>query len=355
MKSRLTLLLLAVLAPLAGQEPEKFIRLVEFQVWADWRGPEVPRLLSQLYNRTGRSHNFQLQPRYELFVWDQERTRAWVDEAVKLGCCNLFNIGDDTRVTEGYLFTGDGLQPAFREFFLDSVAYAHRRGLMAAVEPRALPRPATRENVRKWAASFLDPALGREKIVDIVKMSIEWFDAYKHNPEIAAETEAFIEGIRQVNPNVLVYLDSIAYSWRQVRAYHYWIMDRYPEMIISHYLNGDQVEPFRAAGAANLMVQINPQEFQPEAGQFFVYHDRTVKILKEVVAKKVTLLSIAGVNYGYSHYNYDLFLDLIRPHLNLVRAVPELRAGLGRNRPARKVTPAGFREDELDAQKKGLR
>jgi hypothetical protein len=158
-----------------------------------------------------------------------------------------------------------------------------------------------------------------------------------------------------VNPQVLVYLDSIGGSWRQVRAYHYWILDRYPEMIISHYLNAEQVESFRAAGAANVMVQVNPQEFQPDDGQFFVFHDRTVKILKELVAKKVSLLSIAGVNYGYNYYNYDLFLDLVRPHLNLVGTVPELRAALGRNRPARRVTPAGVRADEVEARKKRVR
>ena len=202
---------------------------------------------------------------------------------------------------------------------------------------------------------FLDPSLGREKVTDVIKMSIEWFDACQHNPEIAEETEAFIEGVREVNPHVLVYLDSISSSWRQVRQYHYWIMGRYPEMIISHYLNSDQVRPFRDAGAANMMVQINPQEFQPEAGQFFVYHDRTVKILKDVVTKKVGLLSIAGVNHGYNFYNYDLFLDILRPHLKLVRDVPELRAVLGKNRPTKKPTKAEVRADELDAQQKKLR
>ena len=343
--------LFLTLTQLAGgvaraQPPEKFIRLAEFQVWADWRGPEVGRLLSNLYNQTGHSHVFQLQPRHGLFVWNEERMRGWVDEAVKLGCFNLFNLGDDVRVSEGYLFTTDGLHPVFRDFYFNTVAYAHKRGLMVAVEPRALPRPVTRENVRKWAKSFMDPSLGREKCTDIVKMSIEWFDAYQHNPEIAAETEAFIEGVREVNPEVLVYLDSIGGAWRQVRAYHYWIMGRYPEMIISHYLNSDQVGPFRAAGAANIMVQVNPQEFQPDDGQFFVFHDRTVRILKDVMARRVSLISIAGVNYGYNFYNYDLFLDIVRPHLELVRNVAELRSALGKNRPSRQVSIENVRAEE---------
>jgi hypothetical protein len=358
MRTRAIILLAAASclpAPARAQKSDPFIRLVEFQIWADWRGPEVPRLLSNLYNEKGRSHNFQLQPRYELFLWDEGRVRGWVDEAIKLGCFNLFSIGDDTRVSEGYLFTTEGLNPSFRDFYFNSVAYAHKHGLMAAVEPRALPKPVTRENVRKWAVSFLDPSLGRDKVTDIVKMSIEWFDAYKHNPNIAEETEAFIEGVRSVNPGVLVYLDSIGGRWRQVRQFHNWIMGRYPEMIISHYLNADQVEAFRAAGAANMMVQINPQEFQPDDGQFFVFHDRTVKILKEVVAKKVPLLSISGVNYGYSHYNYDLFLDILRPHLNLVRTVPELRAVLGKNRPVNKAAPADVRAEELETQRKRAR
>ena len=352
MRSLVVLLMLGWLQAAGAAEPEKFIRLVEFQVWADWRGPEVARLLSNMYNQSGQSHVFQLQPRHELFVWDEPRMRNWVDEAVKLGCFNLFNLGDDVRVAQGYLFTADGLQPAFRDLYFNTVAYAHKRGLLAAVEPRALPRPATRETVEKWARTFLDPSLGRDRVTDVVKMSIEWFGAYQHNPEIARETEEFVEGVRAVNPGVLVYLDSIGGPWRQVRAYHHWIMGRYPEMIISHYLNSEQVDPFRAAGAANLMVQVNPQEFQPDSGQFFVFHDRTVKILKDVVAKKVTLLSIAGVNHGYSFYNYDLFLDVIRPHMNLVRNVAALRSALGKNRPAKPVTISDVRAEERAWQEK---
>ncbi len=349
--SRFACLLVVLLSGpvVRSAEPEKFISLVEFQVWADWKGPEVGRLLSNIYNAKGKSHCFQLP--HDLFVWNQDRMRGWVDEAVKLGCFNLFNLGDDTQAAEGYLFTDDGLNPTFRDFYLATVAYAHSRGLMAAVEPRALPRPVTREKIKKWAASFLDPSLGPEKVTDVIKLSIEWFDAYRHNPEIAEETEAFIEGVREVNPQVFVYLDSIGQLWRQPRAFHYWVMSRYPKIIISHYLNADQVPAFRAAGAANMMVQINPQEFQPEDGQFFVYHDRTVKLLKDVVAKKVGLLSIAGVNYGYNFYNYDLFLDILRPHLNLAKSVEELRSVLGENRPTRAITKDDVRAEEAETQR----
>ena len=154
--------------------------------------------------------------------------RGWVDEAIKLGCFNLFTIGDDTRVAEGYLFTDDGLNPVFRDFYLNTVAYAHSRGMMVGVEPRALPRPVTREKIKKWARNFLDPSLGREKVTDIIKVSVDWFDARKGNPEIAEETEAFIEGVRQVNPDVFIYLDSARDTWALPRAFHYWIMDRYP-------------------------------------------------------------------------------------------------------------------------------
>ncbi|MCC6344658.1 MAG: hypothetical protein IT166_20830 [Bryobacterales bacterium] len=340
---------LLVASTARGAGPEKFIRLVEFQVWADWRGPEVPRLLSNIYNRTGKSHNFQLP--HHLFLWNADRMRGWVDEAVKLGCFNLFNLGDDTRAAEGYLFNDDGLNPIFRDFYLNTVAYAHSRGMMVGVEPRALPRPVTRENIRKWAGTFLDPSLGKARVTDVIKMSIEWLDAYKHNPEIAEETEAFIEGIREVNPEVLVYVDSMTHDWGKPRAYHYWLMARYPKIIISHYLNSEQVPAFRAAGAANMMVQINPQEYVPENGQFFVYHDRTVKMLKDVVTKKVSLLSIAGVNYGYQFYNYDLFLDILRPHVNLAGTVAGLRAGVKESHPARHVTKADVRAEEAAARR----
>ena len=347
-------LLCAVLAVSAPNvfAAERFIRLAEIQVWADWRGPEVGRLLSKMYNETGRSHVFRLRPTGDYFVWDRERMRGWIQEAARLGCFNLFNLGDDTPTADGHLFTAAGLNPKYRDFYFETVAYAHQQGFMVGVEPRALPRPATRESVRAWAQSFLDPALGREERTDVIKMSIEWFGAYRHNPEIAPETEHFIEGIRDVNPKVLVYLDSIGGAWRQVRAYHSWIMSRYPEIIISHYLNTDQVEAFRAAGAANMMVQINPQEFQPDDGQFFVFHDRTVKSLKEVVARKVTLLSVAGVNYGYNAYNYDLFLDVIRPYLGLVKDVEALRAVLGTNKPVRQITMEQVRSEELAAKKR---
>ncbi len=76
------------------------------------------------------------------------------------------------------------------------------------------------------------------------------------------------------------------------------------------------------------MVQVNPSETFEAAGQFFIYHDFTVRLLKEVVAQRLRFVSLAGVNFGYHRYNYELFLDIIRPHLKLARSVAELRAAL---------------------------
>ena len=336
---------------LRAETTEKFIRLVEFQVWADWRGPEVARLLSDLYNKNGESHNFEIWDRPDLFVWDEDRMRGWVDEAVKLGCFNLFNIGDDTHTADGHLFDASGLNPKYREFYFNTVSYAHSRGLMVGVEPRAIPRPVTVENARRWARTFLDPSLGPERSTDVIKLSIEWLDAYDHNPNIAEETEAFITGVRDVNPDVFIYLDSIAGAWREVRKYHNWVMQKYPKMIISHYLYAEQVERFRAAGAKNIMVQVNPQEFRPEKGQFFVFHDRTVKILRDVVEREVPLLSIAGVNHGYNHYNYDLFLDIVRPHLNLLKNVSELQSLLEDNKPKESATKQEVFDEETRSKR----
>jgi hypothetical protein len=76
------------------------------------------------------------------------------------------------------------------------------------------------------------------------------------------------------------------------------------------------------------MVQINPSELEKPAGQFFIYHRETVASLQEVVRKQVRYVSLAGVNFGYSRYNYDLFLDVIRPHLALAPDLETLRKSL---------------------------
>ncbi|MBN1417731.1 MAG: hypothetical protein JXP34_03090 [Planctomycetes bacterium] len=318
---------LAVAEP-ASAAPERFIVLSEFQVWADAASPEVFRKLSEMYNQKGSSHVFRLYPHYEYFVWDFERMRMWVDEAVQLEAFNVFCLGDDTRTADGYLFTQTGLSPHYKEFFFKTISYAHEKGFLVAVEPHALPAVRDEEHFVPWIASWLGTEIpGRER-ADIVKLSLEWFGAYRENPAIADEVEAFFTACHRVNADVLIYLDSIGGIWRQPQPFHRWFLHRFPRTIVSHYLNTDQVDAFRKEGARNMMVQINPSEIADGAGQFFIYHDKTVAFLKDAVRKRVPYISLAGVNFGYNRYNYDLFLEVLRPHLALAPSVAALRASL---------------------------
>lgn len=324
-----SLILSAFLGGAAAEGPaEKFIVLSEFQVWADASGPEVFRELNKQYLETGRSHVFKLYPRYDYFVWEYPRMQHWVDEAVTLGAFNVFCIGDDTRTAKGHLFTPDGLNPAYRDFLFRTVSYAHQRGFMVAVEPLRLPEIKDRAHLEPWLRSWLGAQIPKESRADIVKLSIEWFDAYRDNPKLSEEVEAFFLACRRVNPDVLVYVDSIGGKWRQPQPFHRRLLRRFPGTIISHYLNTDQVEPFRRIGARNMMVQINPSELARPAGQFFIYHDETVAFLQDVVKKRVRYLSLAGVNFGYNRYNYDLFLEIVRPHLALAPNMEALRKTL---------------------------
>ncbi|NUQ70338.1 MAG: hypothetical protein HUU17_05890 [Chthonomonadales bacterium] len=315
-------------------EDDRYIVLSEFQVWADAATPEVFKELSRLYNAKKRSHVFDLYPRYDLFVWDVARMRGWVDEARSLGCFNLFCIGDDTRTAEGHLFDSKGVNPKLKGVLFDTIAYAHEQGMMAAVEPTNLPPLRDKASFVPWLRSWIGPDVPEKSRADIIKLSIEWFGAWAPNPEIALEVEAFFDAVQEVSPGTLVYVDSIGGLWRQPLAFHRWLLRRFPGVILSHYLNTDQVPAFRAIGARNLMVQVNPSEKFEEAGQFFIYHDFTVQLLKDAVAQRLRFLSLAGVNMGYSRYNYDLFLDVIRPHLKLAHSVQELRASVDRTVPA---------------------
>jgi hypothetical protein len=110
------------------------------------------------------------------------------------------------------------------------------------------------------------------------------------------------------------------------------------------------VGAFRAIGARNLMVQINPSETWETAGQFFIYHDKTVASLKDAVEKRVRYISLAGVNFGYSRYNYDLFLEVIRPHLNLAADVQTLRKSLVPDQIADPATPEEVKAWLLEQQ-----
>ncbi len=309
----------------SGEPPDRFIVLSEFQVWADAAGPEVFRKLNKLYLERGRSHVFNLYPRYDDFIWEFPRMQYWIDEAVDLGAFNVFCIGDDTRTAKGHLFSPSGLNRKLKEFFFQTVTYAHERGLLVAVEPLGLPESKTEDRLKRWLWSWLGPGIPREARVDIIKLSLEWFGAYQDNAEIAEEVEAFFLAARKVDPRVLIYVDSIGGKWRRPQPFHRWLLGRFPGTIISHYLNTDQVEAFRAMGAKNLMVQINPCETAEKGGQFFIFHEKTVDFLQDVVKKRIRYLSLAGINFGYSRYNYDLFLEVIRPHLKLARSVEELR------------------------------
>lgn len=322
--------------PQGTASSEPFVVLSEFQVWADPSGPEVFRELSRLYNAKGRSHIFDLYPRYELFVWDRALTRKWVDEAKSLGCFNLFCLGDDVRTAKGHLFDDEGVDPQLREFLFDAVAYAHEQGFLVAIEPTHLPAIRTRESLRPWLETWLGSGVPAASRPDIVKVSLEWFGGWLTNPEIATEVEAFFEAVRDVSPATMVYLDSIGGFWREPQVFHRWLIARFPGTILSHYLNTEQIPAFREIGARNLMVQINPSETFEEAGQFFIYHDITVRQLKDVVAQRLRFVSLAGVNYGYNRTNYEQFLEVLRPHLKLARTLDEVRAALDTTPPPAK-------------------
>ncbi|HOW71181.1 MAG TPA: hypothetical protein PKY77_11315 [Phycisphaerae bacterium] len=339
-------------AMVGSDPPDRFIVFSEFQVWADAASPQVFKELNKLYLEKGRSHVFNLYPHYEYFVWRFPRMKEWVDEAAALKAFNVFCLGDDTRTAEGRLFDGEGVNPRLKDFLFRTVSYAHERGLMVAVEPTGLPAVKDKEHLVPWLRSWLGPEVPRAARADVVKLSIEWFGAYRNNPQIAEEVEAFFDSCRQVNPDVMIYLDSIGGIWRKPQPFHCWFLRRFPGTIISHYLNTDQLDAFRAAGARNMMVQINPSEMEKPAGQFFIYHDKTVAFLQDVVRKRVRYVSLAGVNFGYSRYNYDLFLEVIRPHLALAPDVETLRRTLQPDQVAEPATKDDVRKWLIEQAKK---
>jgi hexosaminidase len=303
---------------------EKFIVLSEFQVWADATGPEVFKQLNNLYLTRGRCHSFDLYPRYDYFEWDPQRMASWVDEAVALGAFNVFCIGDDTRTANGHLLQTSGLNPRLSDVFFRTVEYAHERGLMVAVEPHGLPAVRDEEHFAAWLATWVGKGIPKKKRPDIIKLSIEWFGACGYNPLLTDQVEAFIKACKKVNPEVMVYVDSIGGQWLRPQPFHRPLLHQFPGTIISHYLNTGQIDAFRKVGARNMMVQINPSEAGP-AAHLFLYHDKTVDALEDAVHKRVRYLSLAGVNYGYNRGNYDLFLEVIRPHLRLAPDVASLR------------------------------
>ncbi|NLE38487.1 MAG: hypothetical protein GX621_10730 [Pirellulaceae bacterium] len=315
----------------AGTEP--FIVLSEFQIWADAAGPETYRALNDIYLEKGQCHSFNLYRRgkgYDYFVWDKERTKFWVDECVALGAFNVFCMGDDTRTGKGRLFTAEGVNPELADVLFDTIEYAHSRGLMVSIEPVALPAVRDEEHFTKWLNAWLGPDVPKAKRADIIKLSIEWFGGWHKQPKnMAHELDAFFKAAKKVNPDVLVYIDSMGGPWLEPQTLHRWLLSEYPGTIVSHYLNTKQVPAFREMGARNMMVQINPCEAGHGIGcHLFLYFDDTVRSLKDIVKQRVRYVSLAGVNYAYSRRDFDLFLDVIRPHLSLAKDLESLRASI---------------------------
>ncbi|MBN1589412.1 MAG: hypothetical protein JW888_07850 [Pirellulales bacterium] len=319
--------------PVETPAPERFIVLSEFQIWADPVGPETYRALNKLYLERGHCHSFNLYRRgkgFDYFIWDQERTKYWVDECVALGAFNVFCMGDDTRTGKGRLFTTEGVNPKLADVLFDTIAYAHQRGLMVSIEPVTLPKVRDEEHFTKWLNAWIGPDVPKARRADIIKLSIEWFGGWQKQPKnMAHELDAFLKACKKVNPEVLVYIDSIGGKWYRPQILHRWLLSEYPGTIVSHYLNTAHVDDFRKMGARNMMVQINPCEAGQGIGcHLFLYFDDTVKSLKDIVKKRVRYVSLAGVNYAYSRRDFDLFLDVIRPHLALASDVEALRGSI---------------------------
>jgi hypothetical protein len=327
-------LVLTVAGSAAAAAPEKFIVFSEFQVFADAVGPETYRALNEYYIQYGRCRASCLYRRgkgYDYYIWDMERTKHWVDECVALGAFNVFGMGDDTQTGRGGLFTAEGVNPALADVLFGTIEYAHRRGLMVAIEPAALPKVRDQEHFEKWFAAWLGPNVPKARRADIIKLSIEWFGGgRKEVPKnLAEELDAFMKATKKVNPDVLVYFDSIGGRWYEPQVLHRWLLSAYPGTMVSLYRHTANVYGFREMGARNMMVQINPCEAGRGTGcHLFLYFDDTVNSLKEVVKKRVCYLSLAGVNYAYSRRDFDLFLDVIRPHLCLAADMNSLRKSI---------------------------
>ncbi|MGD9128069.1 MAG: hypothetical protein PVH19_11890 [Planctomycetia bacterium] len=333
--------------------PEKFIVLSEFQVWADASGPECYDALKKIYLEGHRCHSFMLYPHYEYFVWDVKRMKGWVDEAVALKAFNVFCMGDDTRTAQGRLFEPKGLNPKLADTFFQIIEYAHEKGLMVSIEPVGLPKTRDKEHFKAWLETWLGPKVPKARRADIIKLSIEWFGAFGNSPTIAHDLEAFFEAAKEVNPDVLVYVDSIGGKWKNPQPLHRWLLSQYPGTIVSHYLNVDQVGKFREMGARNMMVQINPCEAKLGCpAHLFLYVHETIEFLKKAVKKRVRYVSLAGVNYAYNRRDFDIFLDVIRPHLNLAKDVETLRKSIVPDEIKEPVTKEEVKAELLEIRAK---
>jgi hypothetical protein len=310
------------------QNRARRLRLCSFQIWADTSVP--------VYT-IGQSH--MAEEYYRHRKWTPEGIRHWVDEAVQLGCFNAIDLGDDHDTPHGRLFTPVGLNPYYKSVFLEGVRYAHRRGLLVIVEPWNLKligdvsSAEHRKICLRWARSFLDPELGK-RVPDIVKLGMEPLQLYSNDPYLPRMVENFIEAIREVNPRVLVYIDSIGGFWSKPSMLHFWLMNRYPELIISHYTTASQVPAFQTVGARNMMVQINPNpnESGPGLTGEVSWVEGAFKLLSEALGYRIKYLEVSG-QYAYQREIWQGFARFIRPQVDLVHSVDELRSTVERNIP----------------------
>lgn len=342
----LLLLLWSLLILPAQAQTQTPIYLSEFQLWA-WPTEEGLKRLKSIHSVLGRSHHFMLFSRKHRH-WNEKKTRNMIKEIASLKAFNLITIGDDHGAKKGHIMSKKGLNPEYNDMFLSTVAFIHQQGLLAGIEARNIPY-STKINVhKKWWKAIVDPAL-KERGVDIVKLSMEWLGGYQHHPQMVKRVEAAIKAIHEINPNTLVYLDSLGAEWREVRAAHRYLLQKFPEILINlHGANGfsglnssdsiqRMVKNFKKAGFKNIMVQINPNE----GSQWFYYMARTLEALKDFNRSHTNFLSLAGGNLGYKRELMDILIQPIEPRLKLVKTVDELRIHIHPQYPRRKVS---FRE-----------
>ncbi|MBI2844168.1 MAG: hypothetical protein HYX78_12270 [Armatimonadetes bacterium] len=321
---------------LRESEPSRHILLSAFQIWADFTegAPEGLSTGTVAQETPGLNR-----------VWELGRIKHWIDEAVSLGCFNAIDLGDDHEPEGGRLFTPDGINPRYGDLLGDAVEYAHSKGLMAMVEPwdlqipqepvERIDRAKHKATCIRWAKSFLDPKLG-SRTPDIVKLSLEPLGAYANNPDLAYVVGNYLDAVRQVNPKVLVMVDSISGFWCFPSEFHFWLMSKYPDVIISHYTRVGEVAAFELLGARNMAVQLNPGPLSSG----FVHTGQkdwvagALAQLEEAYYYKVRYLELSGQHF-YDRAVWSKLADSMRPHLKLAHNLGDLRASLQNSVPAR--------------------
>lgn len=316
--------------------PSRHIVLSAFQIWTDFAEGVPEGLLSGTVAQETPGLNR---------VWELGRIKHWIDEAASLGCFNAIDLGDDHEPEAGRLFTPDGLNPSYGSLLGDAAEYAHSKGLMVIVEPWDLQIPQEpvdrvdrakhKERCLEWAKSFLAPELGG-RAPDIVKLSLEPLGAYANNPDLAYVVGNYLDAVRQVNPKTLVIVDSVSGFWCFPSEFHFWLMSKYPEIIISHYTRVGEVAAFELMGARNMAVQLNPGPLSSgfvHTGQKDSV-DGALAQLEEAYPYKVRYLELSGQHF-YDREVWSKLADSMRPHLKLARNAEELRTSLRKSAPAR--------------------